>query len=82
MAPRILIFSIAMGANYSFYMTSIAAYAPAFLRFNNSVLARVLGIIPIYIEKMPPYSVTHIQKEIKKYNMTPSFLRSRIVIIF
>ena len=50
-APRIMIFSIAMGANYSFYMTSIAAYAPAFLRFNNSVLARVLGIIPIYRKK-------------------------------
>ena len=34
-------FSIAMGADYSFYMKSIGAYAPAFLRYNNSVLARV-----------------------------------------
>ena len=40
-APRILIFSIAMGADYSFYVKSIATYAPAFLRHNNSVLARV-----------------------------------------
>ena len=41
MAPRILIFSIAMGAD-SFYMKSIATYAPAFLMYNNSVLARVI----------------------------------------
>ena len=40
-APRILILSIAMGADYSFYVKSIATYAPAFLRYNNSVLARV-----------------------------------------
>ena len=45
MAARIFIFSIAMGANYSFYMKSIAIYAPAFLRYNNSVLASAL---PIY----------------------------------
>ena len=30
-----------MGADYSFYVKSIATYAPAFLRHNNSVLARV-----------------------------------------
>ena len=29
-APRILIFSIAMGADYSFYVKSIATYAPTF----------------------------------------------------
>ena len=40
-APRILIFSIAMGAHYSFYVKSIATYAPALLGYNNSVLARV-----------------------------------------
>ena len=40
-APRILIFSIVMGADYSFYVKSIATYAPAFLRHNNSVLARL-----------------------------------------
>ena len=42
MAPRILIFSIAMGADYSFYVKSIATYAPAFLGYNDSVLVRVV----------------------------------------
>ena len=41
-APRILIFSIAMGADYSFYVKSIATYAPAFFGYNNSILARVI----------------------------------------
>ena len=41
MALRILIFSIAIGADYSFYVTSIATYAPTFLGYNNSVLAIV-----------------------------------------
>ena len=40
-APRILIFSIVLGAEYSFYLKSIATYAPAFLGYTNSVLARV-----------------------------------------
>ena len=30
-----------MGADFSFYVKSIATYAPAFLVYNNSVLARV-----------------------------------------
>ena len=38
-----MIFSIAMGADYLFYVKSIATYAPAFLAYNNSVLARVSG---------------------------------------
>jgi hypothetical protein len=32
-----------MGADYSFYVKSIATYAPAFLGYNNSVLARMLS---------------------------------------
>ena len=40
-APRILIFSIAMGADYLFYVKSIANYDPAFFGYNNPVLARV-----------------------------------------
>ena len=36
-----MIFSIAMGADYSFYVKSIATYAPAFFGYNDSVLARV-----------------------------------------
>ena len=41
-APRILIFSIAMGGDYLFYVKSIATYAPAFFGYNNSVLVRVV----------------------------------------
>ena len=41
MAPMILIFSIAMAADYSVYVKSITTYVPAFLGYNNSVLARV-----------------------------------------
>ena len=41
MAPRILIYSFVLGAQYLFYVKSIAIYAPAFFGYNNSVLARV-----------------------------------------
>jgi hypothetical protein len=41
-ASRIFIFSIILGAEYSFYMKSIATYAPTFLEYNNSVLDIVL----------------------------------------
>ena len=41
MAAQIVIFSITMGADYSFYVKSIATYAPTFSRYNNSVLAIV-----------------------------------------
>ena len=41
MAPRIFIFSIVLGAEYSFYVKSNATYAPTFLGYNNSVLAIV-----------------------------------------
>ena len=40
-APRILTVSIAMGANNSFYVKSIATYAPTFLGYIISVLAMV-----------------------------------------
>ena len=40
-APRILIFSIAMGANYSFYVKSIVTCSPTFLGYIISVLASV-----------------------------------------
>ena len=38
-APRILIFSIAMGAKPSFYLKSIAIWAPAIFLHNNSFIA-------------------------------------------
>jgi hypothetical protein len=40
-APRILIFSIAMGAKYSFEVKNIDVWAPAFFRHNNSFIAAV-----------------------------------------
>ena len=42
--PRIFIFSIVLGAEYSFYVKSIATYAPTFLGYNNSVLAIVINM--------------------------------------
>ena len=41
MAPRILIFSIAMGSNYSFKVKNIEIWAPAFFKHNNSFIATV-----------------------------------------
>jgi hypothetical protein len=35
--PRGLIFSIVLGAEYSFYVKYIATYAPQFIWYNNSV---------------------------------------------
>ena len=43
-APRIFIFSIVLGAKYSFYVKSIATYAPTFFVCNNSVLAIVMSV--------------------------------------
>ena len=40
-APRILIFSIAMGADYQFYVKFIATRAPKFFGYIISVLASV-----------------------------------------
>jgi hypothetical protein len=38
MAPRIFIFSIAMGADYSFEVKNIEIWAPAFFKHNNSTV--------------------------------------------
>jgi hypothetical protein len=40
MAPRILLFSIVLGAEYSFYLKSITTYAPQKVN-NNSFLGSV-----------------------------------------
>ena len=42
MAPRILIFSIDMGADYSIELISIETYAPQFIGHNNIFLGSVL----------------------------------------
>ena len=41
MAPRIVIFSIVLDAEYLSYVKSIATYAPTFLGYIISVLANV-----------------------------------------
>ena len=41
-APRFLIFSIVLGAEYSFYVKSIATYAPQKSWHNNSLLGSVI----------------------------------------
>ena len=40
-SPGLSFFLIVRGAEYSFYVKSIATYVPAFLGFNNSILAIV-----------------------------------------
>ena len=47
MAPRILIFSIAMGADYTFYVKSIASCALTFFGYIISVLASVRCLLDI-----------------------------------
>ena len=42
MAPKILILSIAIDADYLFYVKSIATWAPTFLGYIISVLASVM----------------------------------------
>ena len=44
-APRILIFSIAMGADYSFYVKTIETHARAFSTLNILAIGRVCGVI-------------------------------------
>ena len=48
-APRILIFSIAMGADYSFYVKIIDIHAHAFLSLNNSGIGTVCDYIHTYM---------------------------------
>ena len=52
-APRIFIFSIAMGADKLFYMKSIATYAPTFFGYIISVLAIVEHFRGCWGQKMP-----------------------------
>ena len=45
-APRILIFSIAMGADHSFYVKTIETHARAFLPINISAIGTVNAVKP------------------------------------
>ena len=49
MAPRILIFSIAMGADYSFELISIETYAPQFIGHNIFFLGSVIYTVNVRI---------------------------------
>ena len=49
-APRILIFSIAIDANYSYEVKNSEIWATAFFKHNNSFIAAVL----LYFQKMCP----------------------------
>ena len=44
-APRILFFSMAMDAHYSFWLISIETYAPQYKRLNKSFLGSVMHTI-------------------------------------
>ena len=48
MAPRILIFSIAIVADYSFDVKNIDIWAPAFFKHKNSFIATVYWIMISY----------------------------------
>ena len=47
-APRILIFSIAMGADYSFYVKTIETHARTFLALNILAIDRVERVLAIF----------------------------------
>ena len=46
-APRILIFSMAIGANYSYEVKISEIWAPAFFKHNNSFIATVIEYSPL-----------------------------------
>ena len=58
MTPRILIYSIAMGAHYSFYVKSIATFALTFFGFIISVLPSVKHQLMI-IDDLPSQAVNN-----------------------
>ena len=54
-APRVLIFSTAIGAKPSFFMKFIVIYAPAFFRYNNPVLATVPSLASVTLVQSNPF---------------------------
>ena len=52
-----MIFLIVLGAEYLFYLKSIATYDPAFLGYNNSVLARVLCYVAALASMLITYLI-------------------------
>ena len=58
-APRILILSITMGADYSFQVKNIEIWAPAFFKHNNSFIATVSG--QACFELLVTYTIVKLQ---------------------
>ena len=78
-APTVLIISVVLGAEYSFYMKSIATYAPQFFGYNNSVLAivrRALSLIEVCKKNQMHKELSHLYQEFKTSNsvLIPSYL--------
>ena len=53
MAPRILIFPIAMGADYTFELNAVETYAPQYFGRNNLFLGSVLDYYIILFQILP-----------------------------
>ena len=69
-APRIFIFSIAMGADYSFELISIETYAPQFIGHNKiflGSLSRLKTIIKWYYDKSMKYESSFCSNESEKH---------------
>ena len=52
MAPRILIFSNAMGADYAFYVKTIETHACAFLALNVLAIGRVTSVAQKFYKRL------------------------------
>ena len=50
-APRIFIFSIAMGVDYSFELLSIETYAPQFIGHDKIFLGSVVSLFQVFVTK-------------------------------
>ena len=82
MAPRILIFSIAMGADYSFYVKTIETHARTFLPLNISAIGTVLSFH--YIKEKLIHKLFEIFKilPIRKRIASAETMRGNMVDIF
>ena len=85
-ALRILIFSIAMVADYSFDVKNIDISSPAFYRHNNSFIATVFNFAPLFRtwpgRKMKPFQGWNLLQPIPLYTLVfrPSGMKTVDVI--
>ena len=74
MAPRIFIFSIVLGAEYLFYVKSIATYTPTFLGYNNSVLAIVENLLGNNLKHFGPNYIDYsLNESVSKLKLALSY---------